>query len=85
VFTSERDGNSEIYTMRPDGSRQTRITNSAAQDYFPSFTTDGRHIVWESGRSGNQDVWIMDSDGGSPRQLIKDPAPDHIPEWIAPA
>jgi Tol biopolymer transport system component len=37
VFTSTRDGNSEIYVMNADGTGQTRLTNSAASDYAPSW------------------------------------------------
>ncbi|MCH7838355.1 MAG: PD40 domain-containing protein, partial [Chloroflexi bacterium] len=32
AFTSERDGNSEIYIMNADGSGQTRLTNHPADD-----------------------------------------------------
>src|ERR1041385_1152267 len=32
VFTSDRDGNNEIYTMNADGSAQTRVTNNTATD-----------------------------------------------------
>ena len=34
VFTTFKDGNAEIYSMKADGSGQTRITvNSAVEDY----------------------------------------------------
>jgi TolB protein len=35
VFQSNRDGNWEIYVMHADGSEQTNITNSSAQDISP--------------------------------------------------
>jgi Tol biopolymer transport system component len=31
AFTSDRDGNREIYKMNADGSNQTRLTNNAAE------------------------------------------------------
>jgi Tol biopolymer transport system component len=31
-FTSDRDGNSEIYFMNADGSNQTRLTENSADD-----------------------------------------------------
>jgi Tol biopolymer transport system component len=32
AFTSQRDGNEEIYVMNPDGTGQTRLTNNTASD-----------------------------------------------------
>lgn len=37
AFTSRRDGNDEIYWMRPDGSDQTRLTTNPAQDWLPEW------------------------------------------------
>ena len=31
AFTSDRDGNYEIYTMNADGTGQTRLTNNAVR------------------------------------------------------
>src|SRR5690349_16537471 len=36
AFFSSRDGGDEIYVMNADGSAQTRLTNSAAQDEDPA-------------------------------------------------
>jgi len=37
AFTSERDGNDEIYVMNADGSGQTNLTNDAAVDCSPAW------------------------------------------------
>ncbi len=37
VFRSQRDANSEIYVMNPDGSNQTRLINNPAVDSDPSW------------------------------------------------
>jgi Tol biopolymer transport system component len=37
AFTSVRDGNEEIYSMRPDGSGMQRLTTSPANDRFPRW------------------------------------------------
>src|SRR3954453_10718062 len=44
AFVSFRDGNEEIYTMNPDGSGQTRLTNNGSFDESPSFSPDGKKI-----------------------------------------
>jgi len=37
AFTSDRDGNREIYVMNADGSGQTRLTHDPAEDDTPSW------------------------------------------------
>jgi TolB protein len=37
VFTSERDGNGEIYVINADGSGQRNLTNNPADDGNPSW------------------------------------------------
>jgi TolB protein len=38
AFTSDRDGNCEIYVMNADGTQQTRLTESAAIEDYPSWS-----------------------------------------------
>ena len=37
AFTSERDGNREIYVMKADGSVQTNLTNNRLGDWDPDL------------------------------------------------
>ena len=52
VFTSHRDGNSEIYIMDADGLNQKRLTNHSAQDFLPRFVDLGTKVIFTSDRSG---------------------------------
>ena len=63
AFTSFRDGNAEIYGMNADGTNQTRLTNDAAEDIDPAFSSDGSKIAFRSNRSGNFDLYVMNADG----------------------
>lgn len=49
VFTSMRDGDLEIYTMRGDGSEVRRLTHRLGYDGGPFFSPDGTKIVYRSG------------------------------------
>lgn len=49
VFTSMRDGDLEIYTMRGDGSEVRRLTNKLGYDGGPFFSPDGKKIVYRAG------------------------------------
>lgn len=44
AFISERDGNTDIYLTRADGSGLVNLTNSAANEYFPRWSPDGAQI-----------------------------------------
>ncbi len=48
VFTSERDGNQEIYVMNDDGNNQVRITNHSSIDWFPDWSPEGARIAFGS-------------------------------------
>jgi len=40
VFTSERTGNLEIYSAKPDGSDIRQLTDNAAKDWEPDWSPD---------------------------------------------
>ena len=46
VFTSVRDGDMEIYSMKADGSDVKRLTNRPGPDGGPFFSFDGKRIVF---------------------------------------
>jgi TolB protein len=48
AFTSVRDGDMEIYTMRADGSGVRRLTRSPGPDGGPFFSWDGQRIAYRS-------------------------------------
>jgi Tol biopolymer transport system component len=72
----------DIWKIRPDGSGSVNLTpNSPGNDGFPSFSGDGRRLVWRSGRTGNFDIFVMNSDGTGIRNLTNNPANDTFPAF----
>lgn len=71
VFSSNRNGNWEIYIMNPDGSQQVRLTNHRAADFNPVFSPTGEEILFVSERSGERDLYIMRADGGGERPVFR--------------
>ena len=69
VFSSLRDGNSEIYLMDADGSDQVRVTTNAAADSGASLSADGRRIVFSSNRDGDNEIYVMNADGSGQERL----------------
>ncbi len=64
AFTSNRDGNNQIYILDLSTSVQTRLTNNNFDDHHPSFMLDGR-ILFTSNRSGNNELYVMDAAPGA--------------------
>lgn len=49
AFSTDRDGNWEIYRMDSDGADPTRLTDSpATSDWFPKFSVDGEILLYWS-------------------------------------
>jgi Tol biopolymer transport system component len=92
LFVSDRDhpfalGNDgagcgqELYVMRPDGSKATRLTQSHtwATNYHPNWSPDGKRIVWGRTEDRAWDVMVADfvSDASgmrllAPRRIVHD-------------
>ena len=73
LFTSSRDGNSEIYMMNPDGSEQVNLTQHHASDISAVWSPTGDQIIFVSDRQGTRvrDLYLMDPDGSNVRRVFK--------------
>lgn len=64
AFASNRNGNSEIYTMNADGTGVSRITTNPATDDEPSFDSTGSRILFTSNRfNSRREIYVMNADG----------------------
>lgn len=67
--------------MNADGTNQVRLTNNPARDANPSWSPDGKRIVFWSDRDGNNEIYIMNADGSDAVRLTDNPALDVAPDW----
>lgn len=71
LFASEREGELDVFQVRPDGSGLRRLTTDPTDDDHPRYTSDGSRIVFNSKRHDGEtyQIWVMDADGGGARRL----------------
>ena len=68
--------NWDIYRIRVDGSERIRLTDSPASEDQPTWSPDGKTIVYRRLNGKSFDLYLMDADGGNKRTLLEDPAHD---------
>jgi len=66
----------DIYLLATDGSRDVPLVEHPANDVFPLFAPDGRHVLFLSNRTGTLDAWLLrvdqDKAAGEPVLVKKD-------------
>lgn len=90
LFTShgvEDDGvdseTAEIFVTRADGTGSpVRLTNNGEEERAPSWSPDGRLIVYMCRGDGRDfEICVMDADGTRQRQLTRNALADLTPSW----
>ena len=72
VFSSNRDGDWDIYSMDVNGNNLVQLTDHPASDEYPACSPDGRRIAFISERELTPDLYMMDSDGNNVVRLTHD-------------
>lgn len=73
-------GNWEIYLSTVGGKTGINLTNNFADDFYPTFTSDSKRIVFMSNRFDfNNEIYIMNIDGTNVIRLTNNPADDRDP------
>jgi len=79
AFSSDRDGDFEIYTADENGANQQRLTVNTANDGMPAISPDGTQIAFNSDRSGIDEVYVMRFDGSDLQRVTFDGG--YWPAW----
>ena len=63
AFSSDRDGDVEIFVMNADGGKVRQLTDNDERDQSPSWSPDGDRIAFASDRYGDNEIFVMNADG----------------------
>ena len=80
LFSSNRTGDFEIFSMKADGSDVTQVTNVPGPDLIAEASPDGSKIVVESSRVGSSKLYVMNA-GGVEAVNISGANVDQHPSW----
>ncbi len=84
--SSQADGKGDIWMTGPEGGGKTRLTlRDATYDYFPSWSPDGRFIIFNSStqhdHDGDWQLYIFDLETQTATLLFDSPGSDIFPDW----
>ena len=69
LFDSDRDGDTELYTIDPDRGTLRKLTDNQATDGPARWTRDGKFILFKSDRDGPMKMFQMRPDGSEQKAL----------------
>ncbi|MCL2144603.1 MAG: Tol-Pal system beta propeller repeat protein TolB [Endomicrobia bacterium] len=82
VFTMrQQKGNYDLFVYDLPTSKITRLTSNQRNNENPTWSPDGRFVVFASNRSGRSEIYIMAIDGSGTRKLAEIPGASFTPSW----
>lgn len=81
TLTAGHEGNPEIYEMDMGSRALKRLTFWRGIDTSPSYSPDGKQMVFSSDRGGVPALYVMDTNGGNVKRLTYGEGRYHAPAW----
>ncbi|MDE0325671.1 MAG: hypothetical protein OXN27_17285 [Candidatus Poribacteria bacterium] len=82
AFSSNRDGDYDIYMMDIKGKNLQNLTNSPTHEFKPAFSPDGQRMAYVSSRhDGNFEIYVMNLNTKVSHPLTNHPGYDDNPAW----
>lgn len=74
--------NWDLFTIKPDGTELTQLTDTREFEQHPSWSPDGQKILFTRGSAlTNMDIYVMNADGSGINRLTEHPERDERAVW----
>lgn len=80
AFSSNCEGDYDIFVMNADGSRARRLTRDFADDFMPDWSPDGEMLAYVN-HDVNSDIYTMTFKGTNVKQITTDQFDEESPDW----
>ena len=70
-----------IKAASPEGNELVELTADTGNNGFPSYSPDGKQLVFRSGRDGAKNLYVMDRSGENVRRLTQGQWTDTMCDW----
>jgi Tol biopolymer transport system component len=81
VFTSDVNGQMDLWILDADSENPRQLTFDPAQDFSATWSPDGQHIAYSREQDGALQVWQLDADGQNGRQVTRIGTTNMQPSW----
>ena len=72
----------QIFTINPDGTSLTKLTDLATDQIQPAWSPDGARIAFVAqGEGGGMQIEVMNADGSNLQTLNEGPGWNYLPDW----
>jgi Tol biopolymer transport system component len=81
LFCSNRDGDTELFIMDPNGENQVQLTNNGWTDNSASWSPDGRKIAYANSLTNYPQIHVMNRDGSYDFALTSSLTYNYSTDW----
>ncbi len=72
LYTANRGGKWDIYSIPTDGGPEKQLTSGMGHKDGSEYSSDGKYIYYNSYESGSMEIWKMDANGNNGMALTND-------------
>ncbi|MFW5703309.1 MAG: prepilin-type N-terminal cleavage/methylation domain-containing protein [Patescibacteria group bacterium] len=83
VFSSEEDGDFDIYIADFNGANRVKLTNNTATDSKPIIAPDGSRIIYHSNKDGTSDLYSIAPDGTDEIRLTNSAEQEYFVNFVS--
>jgi TolB protein len=81
VFSSDRSGDLELWTLDVGTGETSQLTNIPGFDGVASISPDRQHVAFRHDTDKGHELWVIDADGSGERTVATGIASDARPSW----